>query len=180
MVAHEADANRSSSVDLIGWNPEKLLFEARRFTDGPTLFAPNHHEVLPEDVNIERLEKVIRSTHEEEPKDFATLLGSKGVGPATVRALSLLAELIYDAPASHRDPADATKRPESHQQRRWADYSYAHGGKDGTPHPVDRPTYDTSIAVLTDAVRKSRIGNTDKTDALKRLATFDRGPRFAR
>jgi hypothetical protein len=180
MVAHEADANRSSSVDLIGWNPEKLLFEARRFTDGPTLFAPNHHEVLPEDVNIERLEKVIRSTHEEEPKDFATLLGSKGVGPATVRALSLLAELIYDAPASHRDPADATKRPESHQQRSWADYSYAHGGKDGTPHPVDRPTYDTSIAVLTDAVRKSRIGNTDKSDALKRLATFDRGPRFAR
>jgi hypothetical protein len=54
------------------------------------------------------------------------------------------------------------------------------GGKDGTPHPVDRPTYDTSIAVLTDAVRKSRIGNTDKSDALKRLATFDRGPRFAR
>jgi hypothetical protein len=180
MVAHEADANRASSVDLIGWNPDKLLFEARRFTDGPTLFAPNHHEVLPEDVNIERLEKVIRSAHEEEPKDFATLLGSKGVGPATVRALSLLAELIYDAPASHRDPADATKRPESHQQRSWADYSYAHGGKDGTPHPVDRPTYDTSIAVLSDAVRKSRIGNTEKTDALKRLSTFDRGPQFAR
>ncbi len=180
MVAHEADANRTSSVDLIGWNPDKLLFEAKRFTDGPTLFAPNHHEVLPEDVNIERLEKVIRATHEEEPKDFATLLGSKGVGPATVRALSLLAELIYDAPASHRDPADATKRPESHQQRSWADYSYAHGGKDGTPHPVDRPTYDTSIAVLTDAVRKARVGNTEKTDALKRLATFDRGPRFAR
>jgi hypothetical protein len=179
MVAHEADSNRQSSVDLIGWNPDKLLFEAKRFTDGPTLFAPTHHEVLPEDVNIERLEKVLRSTHEEEPKDFATLLGSKGVGPATVRALSLLAELIYDAPASHRDPADATKRPESHQQRSWADYSYAHGGKDGTPHPVDRPTYDTSIAVLTDAVRKARVGNSEKTDALKRLATFDRGPRFA-
>ncbi|HTL30699.1 MAG TPA: DUF763 domain-containing protein [Tepidisphaeraceae bacterium] len=179
MVAQEADANRQSSVDLIGWNPDKLLFEARRLTDGPTLFAPAHHEVLPEDVNIDRLEKVIRSAHEEDPGDFTTLLGSKGVGPATVRALSLLAELIYDAPASHRDPADASKRPESHQQRSWADYSYAHGGKDGTPHPVDRPTYDTSISVLTDAVRKARVGNSEKTDALKRLATFDRGPRFA-
>ena len=51
---------------------------------------------------------------------------------------------------------------------------YAHGGKDGTPHPVDRPTYDRSIHVLTEAVRKSRVGNSEKTDALKRLATFSR------
>jgi len=120
--------------------------------------------VLPTDVNVDRLERVVRSVHEDQPKDFTTLLGAKGVGPATVRALSLLAELIYDAPASHRDPAE----------RSWADYSYAHGGKDGTPHPVDRKTYDTSINVLTDAVRKARIGDNEKTDALKRLATFDR------
>jgi hypothetical protein len=96
--------------------------------------------------------------------------------------LSLLAELIYDAPASHRDPADKiaaleTKLPPvlaNRSERAWADYSHAHGGKDGTPRPVDRATYDTSIAVLTDAVRKSRVGNTEKTEALKRLALFDR------
>jgi len=52
--------------------------------------------------------------------------------------------------------------------------SYAHGGKDGTPHPVDRTTYDKSIHVLTDAVRKSRAGETEKTEALKRLALFSR------
>src|SRR5205814_2976846 len=90
-----------------------------------------------------------------------------GVGPATVRSLALLAELIYDAPASHRDPA-ATLPPVLNE-RKWADYSYAHGGKDGHPFPVDRETYDKSIAVLTDAVRKARIGNTEKTQALKRL-----------
>jgi hypothetical protein len=174
MVASEADKNRDGSVDLVGWNPDKLMYELRRFTEGPTLFAPEHHEVLPRDVNVERLEKVLRGAHEEQPRDFATLLGSKGVGPATVRALSLMAELIYDAPASHRDPADPSKPHPVTRDRRWADYSYAHGGKDGTPHPVDRPTYDTSIAVLTDAVRKARVGDTDKTDALKRLAAFDR------
>jgi hypothetical protein len=174
MVASEADANRKSSVDLIGWNPDKLLFELRKFTEGPTLFAPAHHEVLPADVNVDRLEKIVRSAHETQPTDFTTLLGAKGVGPATVRALSLLAELIYDAPASHRDPADATKLPPLLKDRSWADYSYAHGGKDGTPHPVDRHTYDRSIAVLTDAVRKSRVGNSDKTDALKRLSSFSR------
>jgi hypothetical protein len=82
--------------------------------------------------------------------------------------------LIYDAPASHRDPADARRHHPATRRRSWADYSYAHGGKDGTPHPVDRPTYDTSIAVLTDAVRKARVGETEKSEALKRLATFDR------
>jgi uncharacterized protein len=176
MVASEADANRKGSVDLVGWNPDKLVGEVRRLTAGPTLFAPEHHEVLPENVNVDRLEKVIRSAHEEQPADFTTLLGSKGVGPATIRALSLLAELIYDAPPSHRDPADSTKLPPVLANRSWADYSYAHGGKDGTPHPVDRKTYDTSIHVLTDAVRKARVGDTEKTDALKRLALFDRGP----
>jgi hypothetical protein len=176
MVASEADKNRAASVDLVGWNPDKLIDEVRNLTDGPTLFAPAHHEVLPADVNVDRLEKILRSAHEEHPQDFTTLLGSKGVGPATVRALSLMAELIYDAPASHKDPADATKLPPVLEGRNWADYSYAHGGKDGTPHPVDRPTYDTSIGVLTDAVRKARGGDTEKTDALKRLATFSRRP----
>jgi uncharacterized protein len=177
MTASEADANRTASVDLIGWNPDKLMFELRRMTEGPTLFAPVHHDVLPEDVNVDRLEKIVRQTHEECPADFTTLLSSKGVGPATVRALALLAELIYDAPASHRDPAEAKgkdKLPPVLAGKNWADYSYAHGGKDGTPHPVDRPTYDTSIEVLTDAVRKSRVGETEKADALKRLSTFAR------
>jgi hypothetical protein len=174
MVASEADKNRSASVELIGWNPEKLLNEARKMTEGPTLFAPAHHEVLPADVNLDRLEKIVRSAHESQPQDYTTLLGGKGVGPATVRALSLLAELIYDAPASHRDPVKTTMLPPVLAKRSWADYSYAHGGKDGTPHPVDRDTYDKSIAVLTDAVRKSRVGNTEKTDALKRLNTFSR------
>jgi hypothetical protein len=177
MVASEANANRGSSVELVNWNPDKLLSELRRVTEGPTLFTPEHHEVLPENVNVDRLEKVVRSAHEQNPRDFATLLGAKGVGPATVRALSLLAELIYDAPASHRDPAGSTRLPPllAENTKAWADYSYAHGGKDGTPHPVDRKTYDQSIHVLTEAVRRSRVGNTEKTDALKRLATFARG-----
>ena len=54
--------------------------------------------------------------------------------------------------------------------RQRADYSYAHGGKDGTPFPVDRKTYDRNVVVLTDAVRKARLGDNDKSDALKRLA----------
>jgi len=50
------------------------------------------------------------------------LLGSPGVGAATARSLSLLAELIYDAPASHRDPADKSGNQQK-AGRQWADYS---------------------------------------------------------
>ena len=55
---------------------------------------------------------------------------------------------------------------------RWADYSYAHGGKDGTPFPVDRATYDRSIFILDEAVRKARLGQNDKLNALRRLSNL--------
>lgn len=45
-----------------------------------------------------------------------------------------------------------------------------HGGKDGTPFPVDRETYDASIAILTDAVRRARVGDVEKSRALQRLS----------
>jgi uncharacterized protein len=35
---------------------------------------------------------------------------------------------------------------------------------------VDRDTYDRNIAVLTDAVRKARLGENDKFEALRRLS----------
>lgn len=174
MVAAEASDNRDRSAELVRWNPDKLIYEIQKLTEGPTLFAPAHHPVLPADVNLDRLQTIIRTAHERNPQDFATLLGSPGVGPATVRSLSLLAEVIYNAPASHRDPA-TTPSPESvPDQRKWPDYSYAHGGKDGFPFPVDRTTYDQSIHVLTEAVRKARVGETEKVDSLKRLARLTR------
>ena len=175
MVALEAGANRSASAELARQNPDRLLAELARATQGPTLFAPAHHPVLPADVNLPRMAKLFRIAHERCPHDFTTLLGTEGVGPATIRSLSLLAELIYDAPASRSQPvgraaAREQEPPNPTDDRRWADYSYAHGGKDGFPFPVDRRTYDRSTHVLLEAVRKARVGETDKAEALKRLA----------
>lgn len=170
MVACEAEANRDRSAALVRQNPDKLLADIAQMTEGPTLFAPSHHPVLPSDTNLARLGKIVRRAHERHPQDFETLLGTPTVGPATIRSLSLLAELIYKAPASHRDPAqapDSSKRPDG---RRWADYSYAHEGKDGQPFPVDRATYDHNIVVLSSAVRQARMGQMEKTSALRRLA----------
>ncbi|MEA3298562.1 MAG: DUF763 domain-containing protein, partial [Chloroflexota bacterium] len=67
-----------------------------------------------------------------------------GVGPATVRALALVSDLIYGEPASWRDPVK---------------YSFAFGGKDGVPYPVDRQTMDETTEILQNALKeaKSRV-----------------------
>jgi hypothetical protein len=179
MVAEEADANRQASAALTREPPDWLLEEIERLTEGPTLFAPARHPVLSLDVNEKRLKSILINAHEQHPQDFETLLGLPGVGPATIRSLSLLSEIIFQAPPSHRDPTQrrsealegGVEKPDHEaDSRRWADYSHAHGGKDGTPFPVDRATYDRNITVLTDAVRKARLGENDKFEALRRLS----------
>jgi len=170
MVAEEADESRRASTALVNESPDWLLGEIERLTEGPTLFAPARHPVLTLDVNQRRLKDILIHAHERSPKAFETLLGTEGVGPATVRSLALLAEVIFQAPPSRRDPT--SRKGPAADARRWADYSHAHGGKDGTPFPVDRPTYDQNIAVLTDAVRRARLGENDKLAALRRLASL--------
>ncbi len=90
----------------------------------------------------------------QKPENFEKLLGMTGVGPKTIRALSLISELVYGSKPSFSDPAK---------------FSFAHGGKDGYPYPVDRKNYDRSIEVLEKAIRKAKIGQRDKLEALRRL-----------
>lgn len=180
MVAREADASRSASLDLIREHPDRILREVQLMTKGPSLFAPKHHQVLPENVNSRRLKQIIPQIHEATPDSYRQLLGLDGVGPATVRSLALVAEIIFQAPVCQRDPAVASagaatgvsedQTPQDAFTRRWADYSYAHGGKDGTPFPVDRATYDLNIHKLTEAIRKARMGEPDRFQALRRLS----------
>jgi len=113
------------------------------------------HPVLEENFFQSRyLERMLLKVVNDKPKSYESLLATPGVGPKTVRALSLVAEVIYGAPASYMDPAR---------------YSFAHGGKDATPYPVDRFTYDQTIETLSNAVRKTSLNPVDKTKALERL-----------
>ena len=77
-----------------------------------------------------------------------------GVGGKTIRALSLVSEVIYGAKPSYEDPAR---------------YSFAHGGKDATPYPVDRKTYDTTISVMRRLVSRTRLEQLDKQKILERI-----------
>ncbi|HOJ73296.1 MAG TPA: DUF763 domain-containing protein [Phycisphaerae bacterium] len=168
MVAAEAERSRERSTELARVQPERLL---REISAGPSLFMPRHHPVLPKDINPVRLGRVLRLAYERQPGDFEALLGTPGVGPSTIRSLALIAELVYGEPACRRDitkrwtPADPPT------------FSYAHGGKDGFPFPVDRTTYDRSISLLESAVRRARIDPQGKDQALFRLSGWLAGTR---
>ena len=109
------------------------------------------------DVDPKRLHQTLLRTYEHPPADFEGLLGVPGLGPRSLRALTLVAELIHGARASTRDPAR---------------FAFAHGGKDGTPFPVDRGTYDRTIELLRGALDRARIDHSERSAALKRLAVF--------
>jgi len=114
------------------------------------------HQVENEDFTKSKyLEKILARVTQEAPQNYEQLVAIKGVGGKTMRALSLVGEVIYGADPSYEDPAR---------------YSFAHGGKDTTPYPVDKPTYDQTIAILQAAVRKSKINQIDKDKALKRIS----------
>ncbi len=154
MVAREAEGAREVSARVAGERPERVIGELERLQQ---LDLPGRHHVLLSDVNPSRLKKILLKTYEEQPQGFEALLGTEGVGPKTVRALALVSELVYGAPASFRDPVR---------------YSYAHGGKDGHPYPVDRSTYDRTVETLRAAVARARLGQRDRLEALRRLAAF--------
>ena len=194
MVASEAEENRNCTAALVREHPDWVMRQVELMTTGPTLFAPKHHRVLDADINRGHLRKIVTAAHERNPEDFAVLLATPGLGPAAVRSLALISEIIYGAPISQRDPASLEHpaggkfRTDSQtnwrkdnsqtvkmddESRCWADYSYAHGGKDKTPFPVDTVTYDRNTAILADALRRARLGDNEKMEALKRLFRSD-------
>jgi hypothetical protein len=134
--------------------PNKIVGQLNRLK---TLNLPQRPYISLEDIHPHRLGKIFLSAYEHKPESFESLLALEGIGPKTLRALSLISELVYDTPVSLRDPAS---------------YSFAHGGKDGYPYPVDRKTYDNSIQFLVQAVEKAKIGDKEKLEAFKRLRAW--------
>jgi hypothetical protein len=154
LVAGESAQARDVTAALAREQPEKVVAEVSKFRE---MTLPAHHDVKGADVDPKRLHRILLKTYERQPEDFATLLGMEGVGARTLRALSLVGELVYGAPVSIKDPAR---------------FSFAHGGKDGHPYPVDKKTYDKSIDTLSRAVRRARIGQREQVDALRRLTLW--------
>ena len=152
LVAHENEPVRGAVTELAAQPPNVVLDAMARV---PELKMPVRHTLFPElDVPNRQMHTILTSTYEHAPADFASLLGMPGVGPKTLRALTLASELLHGTSASMRDPAR---------------FAFAHGGKDGTPFPVDRATYDRTIEVMSKALNSASVDRSEKVAAFKRL-----------
>jgi len=157
LTAKQSRYTRQTSVGLIKDNFSQLINDVRLLSQEnwpEVLNLPEDHPIYPEHFNKKRLEKILHQIKEKHPEDFEKLLGIKGVGPKTILALSLISELIYGTKPSWKDPAR---------------YSFAHGGKDDYPYPVQSETYDQSIQILKEAIRKTKLTRSEKTQALRSL-----------
>ncbi len=158
MVAKESAHARDASTMIACGKPEASVKELKKIKE---VRLPEHHPILTSDINPSRLEKILLKTYENQPENFAELLSFRGVGPQTIRALALIAEVVYGAEPSFKDPVS---------------YTFAHGGKDGYPYPINRADYDKSISILETAIRQAKIENTEKLNALKRFANIQKRP----
>lgn len=143
-----AAPTKEGIMELTKESPDKLMREV-------SFILPNHHEVKAEDVNLKRLGAALILAHETNVSDMESLLLLEGVGPRTLQSLTLVSEVIHGTPSRFSDPAR---------------FSFAHGGKDGHPFPVPTSVYDETIEVFDKAIRQARLGEKDKSNALKNLS----------
>lgn len=170
LTSKTSEQARRISLDLVRDGPQHLRKHLRPrgqalLTDfgfgvsGVELRLPSRHQVLRIDLS-ERSWKTLEKAYELQPESYEDLVALRGMGAKSLRALALVSSLVYGAKLSWQDPAR---------------YSFAHGGKDGHPYPVDRKTYDHTIQTLREAIEEAKVDKKDKMEAIKRLSWYVEG-----
>ncbi len=161
MTAEESRESRKASLDLVREDTKRIarLLQSVREPGQRSLREwtgeedPYQYFTVPKNLNWNTL----RRAYEFQPQDYEELLGIAGVGPATVRALAYISEAIYGAKPSWRDPVK---------------FSFALGGKDGIPFPVDRKAMDETIEIMSMGVEEAKVGKEEKLRSLRVLRRF--------
>lgn len=167
MTARSSEECRQTCVDVAKEKPRRILRMMKsirpRYQRSLLDYFPVAGErekeyvidvlYMPKNVNWKAISKV----YEFQPKNYEQLLGIRGMGPATVRGLALISELIYGSKPSWKDPVK---------------YSFAFGGKDGVPFPVKRREMDEATRFLSNAVKQANLGKKEELGALNRLRKY--------
>ncbi len=165
MVSKKSNNCQKICVDLVCDHPRHLINDWMQLTKNKSqstldewLSSDRKQNIvecldMPRSINWNKMKEV----YDFQPKDYEELIGMKGVGSRTVRALALISDLIYGESPSWQDPVK---------------YSFAVGGKDGVPFPVDRKTMDESTEIIKSGINQAKIDNKEKFEALRRLHNY--------
>ena len=164
MTARDSIETQKTTVDLINGNPDNLVSSIKKLqtprfnTMDDWLF--NHNSVANIDLCYEMPRhlnwKTVKKIYDIQPRNYKEFVTIAGVGPTLIRALALICQLIYGSKTSWQDPVQ---------------YSFAHGGKDGVPFPININTFDRSIKFLKEAIEGGEISGEARRTALKRLSS---------
>jgi len=166
MTSRQSDECRKTSVDAVKEDPVRVkrwLEDLRAYGESSLMpwleddnaspqYLPSY-KVIPRRMDWD----AVRRAYEIQPSNYEQLIRVKGIGPAAVRGLALVSEMIFGSAPSWSDPVRMT---------------FAFGGKDGVPFPVPRKDYDQAISFMEQAINEAKMGRPEKVVALKRLASF--------
>ena len=164
LTSNLSDETRNVSVDLVKDGPghlerylkpkgQKSIFNYAPSSGKKELDMPAHHDVRVSELTEQTLNN-LEKAYQKQPQDYEELVSMEGVGKKSLRALALISQLVHGTENDWKDPAK---------------YSYAHGGKDGYPRPVDREEYDKSIDFLREAIEKAKMDKKEKLKSLEKL-----------
>jgi len=164
LTSRQSRENRKTIVDIVQDNPprkiERMIYTIDRrfgqkklsdYLSGATIVKVPDNLKIPQKVALKALERA------REAASFEELLMIQGIGPATVRGLSYIADLVYGSPVNWKDPIS---------------FTYAYGTKASVPYFVKKKEMVKSAQFLKQAVEEARIGDREKLKALQRLKRF--------
>ena len=177
LIARNVENTRRTLLDLLNENPRKtlnMILEANRILRktlpltvwiskaSVTVIDRNRRLMIYRPITISnRLINVLKKVYEVKPHSLEEALLIRGLGPSTIMALTLVADLIYNEPPSPEDPVDQPYDPFK--------YAYAFGGKDGVPYPVRRDVMMEVILTLEEAIEKAKMNEKDKRIGFSKL-----------
>jgi hypothetical protein len=158
LVSEKSKECRKTILDIIK-SPDSLkkdveLISVKKIPrDQSTLGGVIFDFAVPARLNWNAVERA----YDLDVDSFEDFLLIEGMGKATVRALALIADLIYNSEYDRQDPAK---------------YSFALGGKDGVPFPVNTGVYDETIQFLSSVIEQSSLDRFEKEKIEKKIRTI--------
>lgn len=147
-------STRRKDMSIDNWINQPVinnnLFRLPEFSDP----ASDLHYYMPRKIDWNLMRKI----YDIHPSTYEEFLSIPGVGPSTIRAVSLIAELIFGSKTSWNDPVK---------------FTFAHGGKDGVPFFIDKSNYDESTRLLQSCIEGAEISREERVSSLKKLTEFN-------
>lgn len=158
MTSSNSGENRKACVDIAREKPRRLrrMLVSTRPSHQRSLEEWTGSKGQPEVLIMPRRInwKAMKEVYEFQPRSYEELVSLRGVGPSTVRGVALVVELVYGHRPSWRDPVR---------------FSFAFGGKDGVPFPVEKRGMDEAVGLLRAGIDEARLGRGEKLRAIRRL-----------